>query len=198
MTDWNERYKIGDTPWEKGAAAPPLIELLGKTQEEIWGSGRTLVPGCGSGHDVRALATAGITAVGVDLAREAIRRAEVFPRISDETYEQGDFLEKDFAEGKTFSAIWEHTCFCAIDPQRRENYAESCSRLLQSGGHLIGVFFLTAQDPGEEQQGPPFNSTISELDERFARWFDRIKEWVPESSYPGRKGKEWLAIYRKR
>eukprot|EP00903_Cladosiphon_okamuranus_P003479 g3477.t1 len=34
-----------------------------------------------SGHDVRALASAGISAVGVDLAVEAIKRAEAFPKI---------------------------------------------------------------------------------------------------------------------
>jgi hypothetical protein len=51
--DWEQRYETGDTPWEKGAPAPPLLEWL-----ESRGSirGDILVPGCGSGHDVRAIA----------------------------------------------------------------------------------------------------------------------------------------------
>ena len=28
MTDWESRYQAGDMPWEKGSAAPPLLELL--------------------------------------------------------------------------------------------------------------------------------------------------------------------------
>lgn len=198
MTDWNARYKAGDTPWEKGAAGPPLLELLGKTERKIWGSGMTLVPGCGTGHDVRALAAAGITAVGLDLAQEAIERAGNYPQISDESYQLGNFLDPDFEMGNAVSAIWEHTCYCAIDPSSRPAYAAACARLLKSGGHLIGVFFLTPQGPGEEDQGPPFNASIAELDERFAPWFDRVDAWAPEHTYPGREGKEWLAIYRKR
>ncbi|MFN5868275.1 MAG: thiopurine S-methyltransferase, partial [Akkermansiaceae bacterium] len=51
MTDWNQRYELGDTPWEKGHAAPPLLELLEKMDPSIWGEGAVLVPGCGTGHD---------------------------------------------------------------------------------------------------------------------------------------------------
>ncbi|MFD2255225.1 methyltransferase domain-containing protein [Luteolibacter algae] len=198
MTDWNERYKSGDTPWEKGNPAPPLLELLEKTDREIWGDGVVLVPGCGSGHDVRALADAGISAMGVDLAPEAISRARAFPTVADETYTLGDFLKPEWQNGKTFAAIWEHTCFCAIDPSQRPAYAAACSALIPPGGHLIGVFFLTPQGPGEEDQGPPFNSTIEEIDQHFEGHFERIHSWVPSRSYPGREGDEWLAIYRRK
>ena len=58
MTDWEARYQAGETPWEKGEAAPPLIELLGKLEKPAWGRGPILVPGCGFGHDVRALSAA--------------------------------------------------------------------------------------------------------------------------------------------
>ncbi len=53
MTNWEDRYLAGDMPWEKGQASPPLLELLGKSVD--WGNGPLLVPGCGYGHDVRAL-----------------------------------------------------------------------------------------------------------------------------------------------
>ena len=26
--DWNAAYEVGDTPWDKGYASPPLIEFL--------------------------------------------------------------------------------------------------------------------------------------------------------------------------
>ena len=53
--DWEERYESGDTPWEKGAPAPPLLEWL-DSRGSIRGD--VLVPGCGSGYDVRAIAAA--------------------------------------------------------------------------------------------------------------------------------------------
>ncbi len=198
MTDWNERYLAGDTPWEKGSPAPPLLELLEKGREGIWGTGTVLVPGCGSGHDVRALASAGLEPLGLDLAEEALSKARTYPSAGDESYESGDFLESGWGAGRKFSAIWEHTCYCAIDPSRRPDYAKACARLIVPGGHLVGVFFLTPQGPGEEDQGPPFNSSISELDARFAPWFDRVDSWVPKNCHPGREGQEWLAIYRRK
>lgn len=198
MTDWNERYLKGDMPWEKGAPAPPLLELLEKADHEIWGESGVLVPGCGTGHDVRALAARGITALGLDLAEEAYRRATEHPEVGGESYEMGDFLDPAWRAGKCFSAIWEHTCFCAIHPERRDDYAAACAELIEPGGCLVGVFFLNPYDPGEERTGPPFPAQVEELDARFSRWFERETAWVPERAYPGREGREWLAVYRRR
>ena len=198
MTDWNARYLAGETPWEKGAPAPPLVELLEKTDIAIWGSGIVLVPGCGTGHDVRALSTKGVKVLGLDLAEEAVAKARSFPAAGAEEYELGDFLDPNWRQGKRFSAIWEHTCYCAIDPSRRPDYAEACAELIAPGGHLVGVFFLTPNKSGEEDQGPPFNASTEELDARFAPWFERVESWVPERAYPGREGDEWLAIYRRK
>lgn len=198
MTDWNERYRKGETPWEKGAPAPPLLEILEKADAEIWGGGPVLVPGCGTGHDVRALAARGLPTLGLDLAEEAFQRAEAHPKVGGESYEIGDFLDAGWREGKSFPAIWEHTCLCAIDPARRGDYALACAELIAPGGCLVGVFFLTPYDPGEEWVGPPFPSEIGELDGHFSPWFEREMAWVPESAYPGREGREWLAVYRRK
>jgi SAM-dependent methyltransferase len=197
MSDWNNRYQIGDTPWEKGRPAPPLLEVLGRLGTDIWGSRLVLVPGCGFGHDVRAIAAAGLSPVGIDLAPLAIASADFYPKAGGETYEKADFLDSGWREGKSFSAVWEHTCFCAINPSRREDYAQACADLIEPGGRLIGVFFLTPNEPGKEQEGPPFNSTISEIDGIFAPWFVREHDWVPENTYPGRDGQEWVAVFRR-
>jgi SAM-dependent methyltransferase len=198
MTDWNQRYETGDTPWEKGSPAPPLLELIGKLGAEIWGGGSVLVPGCGTGHDVRAIAAAGVSPVGLDLAPLAIASARSYPKAGEESYELADFLDPAWRAGKSFSVIWEHTCFCAIHPSRRDDYAQACADLIPSGGCLIGVFFLTPNEPGTEHEGPPFNSTIREIEDRFAPWFVREHGWVPENSYPGREGQEWLAVFRRK
>ena len=198
MTDWNERYLKGETPWERGTPAPPLLELLEKADPEIWGGGAVLVPGCGTGHDVRALATRGFVTLGLDLAEEAFRRAHAHPKVGGEDYEIGDFLDAAWREGKRFSAIWEHTCFCAIDPSRRKDYAKACAELIIPGGCLVGVFFLTPYDPDEEWSGPPFPTSIGELDSVFSPWFERETASVPKAAYPGREGREWLAVYRRK
>lgn len=198
MTDWEARYQTGDMPWEKGQAAPPLLELFEKRGREIWGEGPVLVPGCGLGHDVRALAGHGIDALGVDLAATAIQKAREFPSVGSEGYELVDFLDPVWRKDRKFSAIWEHTCFCAIDPSLRPAYAEAAAGLLGSGGILAGVFFLTPYDPGEESPGPPFPSTLAEIEGLLEPWFEWLDGWVPERAYPGRAGREWIGIFRRR
>jgi methyl halide transferase len=198
MTDWEARYQIGDTPWEKGLAAPPLLELLEKIETSEWGAGPVLVPGCGLGHDVRALAELGIPVVGVDLSPSAVSRAGEFPRVGEETYELADFLNQAWSVGRKFSAIWEHTCFCAIDPSMRGQYAQTVADCLEDGGLLAGVFFLSPYDAGDEKIGPPFETSIEELDRWFSPNFQRIGGWVPAVAYPGREGREWIGLFRKK
>jgi SAM-dependent methyltransferase len=195
MTDWENRYQVGDMPWEKGQASPPLLELLEKFQD--WGSGPVLVPGCGFGHDVRALASLGIPVVGLDLAPTAVARACEFPVTAMESYETGNFLDPEWRAGREFSTLWEHTCFCAIDPSDRQRYAAAAAGCVMEGGLLAGVFFLTPFDPGEESAGPPFGVTIDELDGLFSPWFKRVEGWVPQVAFPGRVGREWIGLFRK-
>lgn len=198
MTNWDERYRLGDTPWEKGEPAPPLLELLELLGVECFGEGPVLVPGCGLGHDVRALASNGLPVVGLDLSELAVKRARDMPVVHGETYEIGDFLDHAWRVGRNYTAIWEHTCFCAIDPNQRENYAASVADLLGEGGILAGVFFLTPHDPGEEAVGPPFPTSLEELEKWFSPWFERIHGWVPQRAYPGREGREWTGLFRRR
>jgi SAM-dependent methyltransferase len=200
MTDWEQRYQSGDTPWEKGSASPALLEMLARDGLADWGAGPVVVPGCGTGHDVRALAGAcGLEVIGVDLAPSAVRAAEGWPRVGRERYAQGDFLAVEWPpEGLEATAIWEHTCFCAIGRDRRGDYARAAARTLAPGGRLIGVFFLTPWDPGEDpQQGPPFAATREEIIATFEPWFKLVNEWRPQMAYAGREGREWCAIFER-
>lgn len=197
MRDWDECYRNGETPWDKGGAAPPLLELLERHGDSLFGDGPVLVPGCGLGHDVRALAATGVPVLGLDISETAAAQARAIPAVGGETYETGDFLSAAWTANRDFSAVWEHTCFCAIDPTQRPKYAESAASVLTPGGIFAAVFYLTPNDPGEEDDGPPFNSTTAEIDALFAPFFERIDAWVPQNTYPGREGKEWTAVFRR-
>jgi SAM-dependent methyltransferase len=197
--DWEKRYRTGDTPWEKGAPAPPLLEWLGSRGAM---QGGVLVPGCGLGYDVRAIAAASPTGpvVGLDVAASALDRARQFALAGHETYELEDFFDLPVELTNRFQWVFEHTCFCAIEPGRRLEYVHGVLRALQPGGALLAVFFLNPWDPGEapEGGGPPFAVTREELDELFGRDFDLIEEWTPSTAYPGREGREIIRLLRKR
>jgi len=197
--DWDRRYQIGDIPWEKGAPAPPLLEWL-----QACGPlhGNVLVPGCGYGHDVRAIAAAAPDAkvIGLDISPSAIERARQFPVAGQEAYELGDLFNLPERFSGAFQWVFEHTCFCVIDPERRFDYVRAIAGALRSGGFLLAIFFLNPWDEGEEPPGggPPFGVSIAELDQRFGRVFDRIDEKHPRCSFPGREGREIIWLLRKR
>lgn len=192
IRDWDDHWKRGETPWDKGEAAPPLLEYL-----ELWDEGfvrgaRVLVPGCGSGHDVRALAERGALATGLDLSPTAVRVARSRPPVEGEGYRLGSFFEW---EDIPFDAVWEHTCFCAIDPADRDRYARAAARLVKTGGRLIGVFYL---DPDHDEDGPPFGATREEISRHLEPWFSLVREKVPDRAFPSREGREWLAEFKRR
>lgn len=191
MTDWETRYQTGDTPWEKGTPAPPLLEWLGR--HEI--HGRVLVPGCGSGHDVRALARAGAAPVGIDIAPSAIQRADAHTRAGTERYEVADLFALPGHLIGAFDWIFEHTCFCAIDPARRADYVAGVVSALKPHGRLLAIFYL---DPDHDEDGPPHRVAHEEIERLFGGHFETITAYVPELAYPGREGRELVCMLRRR
>ena len=184
-TDWESRYRTGDMPWEKGAAHPALIAFLKSNPVH----GRVLVPGCGLGHDVRALAATADEVVGLDLAPSAVKGAKAHPAVGGERYVQGDFFALPPSLRGAFDVVFEHTCFCAINPEHRADYVSAVASALVPGGLLLAVFYLDpGLDPGES--GPPFGVTRAELDALFGSRFTALREWAPPATYPGRESRE--------
>ncbi len=190
MTDWEHRYRSGDTPWEKGSAHPALTAWLARNSF----TGRILVPGCGSGHDVRTLAATGAEVIGFDLAPSAVEAALRFPRVGRESYVQGDFFAPPEEWTGTFDGIFEHTCFCAIAPDRRSDYAASVAKLLKPGGRLLAIFYL---DPGHDGDGPPYGCSPGELEKLFSPQLRLIEQQIDLPTHPGREGREMLRVLSK-
>lgn len=190
MTEWEERYRTGDTPWDRGAASPGLVDFL--AVEPVRGT--VLVPGCGLGFDVRALATTADRVVGLDIAQSAVRGARKFESIGGEEYVQGDLFTLPQRLTGIFDWVFEHTCFCAIDPGRRPDYVSSVAQALKPDGRLLAVFYL---DP-EAGEGPPFPTTPAELDALFGGSFVPLQIWRPAHTYPGREGREIMRVLQRR
>ena len=190
MTDWNRRYEEGDTPWEKGKAHPVLGDMLAHSAL----SGRVLVPGCGSGHDVRELTRKGLEVVGLDVAPLAIERARAHKPAGGEQYVMGCIFDLPREWRGTFDGVFEHTCFCAIDPSQREDYASAVAGALKPGGRFLAVFYANPDNDGD---GPPFGCTREQLDDLFGKQFRLLDERWEIPTYEGRTGRELLRLYER-
>ena len=192
QTDWDELYRRRETPWEKGIPHPALVDFLEKNGPL---RGKIFVPGCGSGHDVRALSTAENHVLGIDLAARAMAKAEARPKIGNEEYLLADLFELPAKFDHQFDWVFEHTCFCAIDPSQRKTYVEAIIRLLKPGGMLLAIFFI---NPDHDEDGPPYRVSTNELEGFFGKDFTMEREWVPARTHPGREDRELMRILRLR
>jgi methyl halide transferase len=178
----------GGMHWDRGAPAPPVLDFLAVHPVR----GRVLVPGCGAGHEVRALAAAGASVLGVDFAPGALGQAAAHPRAGGEDYLLADFLDLPAHLHGTFDWIVEHTCFCAIEPSRRVDYVRACRDALVPGGKVLAVFYLDPRDPGGDT--PPFGVAVAELDRLFGEAFAMVSESVPARCFEGREGRELVRL----
>src|SRR5262245_57992591 len=178
--EWEARYQSGDMPWEKGEPAPGLVDFLAAHPKLTRGS--VAVPGCGTGHDVRAWAAAGFIAFGYDIAPSAIRLSR---EKTEEAELKADFALADFLSDpppQKFDWLFEHTLFCAIDPARRDDYVAAVASWLKTDGQFLAVFYLLP-----DKEGPPFGTDREEIMRRFSPQFELLEEWMPRS-YPNRTG----------
>ena len=191
-TDWEKRYQAGTTHWDKGCASPGLVRFIGEKPL----TGRILVPGCGFGHDAAAIASAGAEeVVGMDLAPSAVEGAIQRYQLPNLSFKMGDFLNLPHLNGQEYDAAFEHTLFCAIAPNRREDYVRAMARALKSGGILLAVFYMNPDVAPDE--GPPFGSSKAELDALFEGFFEMQSEWIPAEAFAGRENRELMRLLRR-
>lgn len=191
--DWNARYASGDTPWDMRQPSPPLVALLRAGKLPY---GRVLIPGCGSGYEVALLAEAGFDVIGADYAESAIAAArKTSPALTDR-FICADLLAGDVAEKVgTYDWAYDQTFFCAIEPQRRNEYAVAIARLVRIGGELIALS-MRAMDPSG---GPPYDSTPQEYVDLMSRhgFVEIERRALVEESLAARRGRETLVRMRR-
>ena len=187
--DWEAFYRADDTFWDHGEASPGLVDYLAANPSLP--PGQALVPGCGSGHDARALAKAGWAVTGLDIAPSSVPLAKRLAtgEALDVDFHIGDFLGDE--PHCRFDLVVEHTLFCAIPPARRGDYVQALRRWLKPGGLYLAVNYMIPDDNGE----PPFSTTTAELDARFGEPFELLRCWTPRS-YESREGKELMNEWR--
>jgi methyl halide transferase len=186
---WQESYTNGRIPWDLGAPTPTFARLAASGS---YPPGQMIVLGAGHGHDARLFARHGFAVTAVDFAPNAaakMRELEnpAYPTQIVET----DIFELPGELNGRFDYLLEYTCFCAIDPARRNEYAALAARLLKPNGLYIALAFPIGKRPG----GPPFvvqpNAIIELLTEHG---FTLQHREFPPDSVPSRQNIEELIV----
>ena len=192
---WDRIYREEQPRWDIGHATPVFENWL--AARNTLGRGRIAILGCGNGHDVLLFAEYGFEVTAIDFAAEPLAnlRANIPLKLKDRIeLLKADLYDLPERYKNYFDFALEYTCYCAIDPERRDEYITAAHNMMKPGGYLIGVFFPTDGRPG----GPPFAVRYEEVDEKFGHKFKTILDEIPADSVPKRLGKERFVILQKK
>jgi len=183
---WDTRFRGGVTPWD--AAGVPL--LLGKWLENRKPC-RVLIPGCGTGYEVRAFAARGHDVLAIDFSDAAIEAAQrELGKLADRV-RKADFFNFDTPP---FDLVYERAFMCALPRRMWAQWAERVADLLRPGAELAGFFYFD-----DNEKGPPFGVAPHALQQLLQGQFILAEEKaIPAAdSLPVFKGKErWMAWQR--
>ncbi len=189
---WQQVYADEPRPgWDLDGPSPVLAEILEAVAAAGLALGKEIaVPGCGFGHDAAELARRGFTVTAFDFAHPAIEGART--RYGTEV----DWREEDWFTTTVgpFDAIFDHTCFVAMDPARRVEYLDSCARHLKPSGFWLAVLFHDTHG----RPGPPFQVSAKAIRDLAAPSIEVLHLEPAMQSHPRRAGREFLVIGRKR
>lgn len=186
---WQKHYDEGAPPWDHGKPSPPIVRLA---ESGALPQGKLCVLGCGWGHDAIWFATRGWSVTAVDFAEGAVagarkRAAEAGARVR---LLKMDLFHLPRTHRRRFDLVLEHTCFCAIRPERRAAYVDVVRSILRPGGTFFGVFYNHG-----EKGGPPFTVDAREVRRLFSPHFEIHLLETARGSFPNRAGKELLARF---
>ena len=185
---WDTRYRGGVTPWDAAGVPPRLKSWLQRHEAKL----RVLIPGCGTGYEVRAFAAQGHDVLAIEFSDAAIEAARRELGALSERVAKADFFA---FEAAPFDAIYERAFLAALPRRLWPQWAARVAELLRPGGELVGFFYFD-----DNERGPPFGISRERLLELLAGTFDLVEdEAIPlKESLPVFQGKERWQVWRRR
>jgi len=191
---WNKRYLDYNTAWDIGSPTPILTNYLIKNKK----IGKVCVLGCGNGHDALEFAKYNNDVYAVDFAEQALNNLN---EASNKNRLMINLVNEDIFNLRNnydtfFDLVFEYTCFCAIDPERREEYFDVVHGILKKDGLLFAIFIPL--DKEINRDGPPFGVDLKQIEKIISNKFEIIENKFSDLSIKPRKDREKLVILKKK
>lgn len=189
---WSDHYNSDQKPWDLGEVSSSLHWAVQKIKLP---KQRIAVLGSGAGHDASYLSQLGHTVTGFDFSEEALKEAKTrYGENQNLKWVKENIFDLAEKFRDQFDLVVEHTCFCAIEPERRDELIKVWSSILTEKGQLLGIFFVMPK-----VSGPPFGATELEVKERLEKFKFRFDLWKrSQFSVEKRLGKELIVLATKK
>jgi SAM-dependent methyltransferase len=185
---WDTRFRDGVTPWDAGGAPARLAAWLGERKRPS----KVLIPGCGTGYEVRLFTERGHDPLAIDFSDAAVEaaRRQLGPLAA--RVRKADFFE--LREGP-FDLVYERAFLCALPRARWPDWGRRMAELVRPGGELAGFFYLD-----DNPRGPPFGTSRTALKELLQAAFEptRDEPVPPGQSIPVFRGREIWQVWKRR
>jgi SAM-dependent methyltransferase len=185
---WDTRFRGGVTPWDAGSVPSALEIWLKKRSSSL----RVLIPGCGTGYEVRAFAERGHDVLAIDFSDAALDAARRELGKLASLVRKDDFFS---LQEEPFDVVYERAFLCALPRSLWTEWARRTAELVRPGGELAGFFYID-----DNERGPPFGIARQELNSLLREDF-RVTEdlAIPAGeSLPVFKGKEVWQVWERR
>ncbi|SCZ92319.1 BZ3501_MvSof-1269-A2-R1_Chr2-1g04342 [Microbotryum saponariae] len=211
---WDRAWATGCTPWDSKDVQPALKELVDSNWHKVqlgdvakWGEdsvttpgSKALIAGCGRVRVRRHLLRCpGLDSLGLDLSPTAIKAAQDLYKATENAPKNVEFRAADFFKFPPpvagFDLAYDYTFFCAIPPELRQSWADRYAQIIRKGGVLITLMFPI---DGDRSWGPPFSVSEEMYDQYLSRSFEKIHSENPGASMEERKGREKMAVWKRR
>jgi methyl halide transferase len=193
--DWNERYKIGNLPWDTNEPDDHLVKLV---ESKTILPGKVLEVGCGTGTNSIWLARQGFSVLGVDIAQTAVDLAN--KKKNGESL-SCEFALMDFLHGnslaQSYDLVYDRGCFHSFDKEKeRLIFARHVSQVLKSNG--IWVSLVGSTEGAYREIGPP-RRTASDIIKAIEPYLEilELRSVFFQSNLPFTP-RAWLCIARQR
>jgi SAM-dependent methyltransferase len=183
---WDTRFRDGVTPWDAGGIPSGLAAWIEKKPRL-----RVLVPGCGSGYEVRLLAERGHDVLAIDFSDAALEAARRELGALGSRVRKADFFKLEEAP---FDLVYERAFLCALPRSLWAAWGRRMAELVRRGGELAGFFFLD-----DNPKGPPFGTSREQLTRLLPAFSLQEDAAIPAAqSLPVFQGREIWQVWKRR
>jgi SAM-dependent methyltransferase len=185
---WDTRFRDGVTPWDAGGVPRQLAVWLKSKSLSL----KVLVPGCGTGYEVRLFAEHGHNVLAIDFSDAAIEAARRQLGSLSGLVKQADFFR---LQDGPFDLVYERAFLCALPRAHWHAWVRRMAELVRPGGELAGFFYVD-----DNERGPPFGISREGLEDLLGEAFELTEgqRVPPAQSLAVFKGKEIWQVWRRR
>jgi SAM-dependent methyltransferase len=194
-SDWDERYKTGNLPWDTGRHDPTLELIIGEFKI---GPCRTLEFGCGTGTNAIWLAQQGFDVTAIDISSLAIAAAREKVAGTDlkVAFLEGSVLAAPVPNGP-FDFVFDRGALHSLeDVTERRSCAARLADNMSDGG--IWLSMLGSADSPPRDVGPP-RLTARDIADAVEESFEiRLLRAVIFDSDAEHPAPAWACLLKKR